>query len=124
MRLLTNGVVMVMIIGDRAVHEPVPLELNQVDNDMDWEKQNPKITSLSQIQAKWPYLFDKKNLSYIPNLKFVEPDLKLYHLDSIDFANHKTERKPHFLDNVKELNGPYTNDDNEFEQMLAQIKGY
>ena len=76
MRLLTNGVVMVMIIGDRAVHEPVPLELNQVDNDMDWEKQNPKITSLSQIQAKWPYLFDKKNLSYIPNLKFVEPDLK------------------------------------------------
>ena len=72
MRLLTNGIIMVMIVGDRPETVPVPLYEDQVDEEMDWEKQNPKITSLAQIKAKWPYLFDRDNLAHIPNLKFVE----------------------------------------------------
>ena len=39
MKLLTNGAVMVMIVGDRPYTEPVPLYLNQVSEEMDWEKQ-------------------------------------------------------------------------------------
>ena len=54
MRLLTDGKVMVMIIGDRPEVEPVPLFLEQVSNEMDWELQNPNIKSLKQIQIKWP----------------------------------------------------------------------
>lgn len=128
MRLLTNGLVMVMIVGDRPETEPVPLDLNQVDDEMDWAKQNPNITSLSQIQAKWPYLFDKKNLMYIPNLKFIEPDLKLYNLDVVNYSQGISKTRPHFLDSVKELDGKKSNNDvfddnNEFEQIIAQIKG-
>ena len=43
MRLLTNGIIMVMIVGDRPETVPVPLYEDQVDEEMDWEKQNPKI---------------------------------------------------------------------------------
>ena len=50
MRLLTNGIVMVMIVGDKPEVLPVPLFEDQVDEEMDWEKQNPKIKSLSQIK--------------------------------------------------------------------------
>ena len=121
MKLLTNGAVMVMIVGDRPYTEPVPLYLNQVSEEMDWEKQNPKITSLSQIKAKWPYLFDKKNLMYIPKLKFVEPDLRIYNLDVINYSNDKTRGRPHFLDKVKELNGSKPTD-SEFERFLEQLK--
>lgn len=128
MRLLTDGKVMVMIIGDRPEVEPVPLFLEQVSNEMDWELQNPNIKSLKQIQIKWPYLFDKKNLAYIPNLKFVEPDFKLYDLDVIDYSNGISKNRPHFLDYLTELNSVENDDidndddDKDLEQIIANLK--
>lgn len=121
MRLLKNGVVMVMIIGDRPEIEPVPLHFGQVSEEMDWEKQNPTIKSLTQIKTHWPFLFDKKNLMYIPKLKFVEPDLKLYNLDLVDYSNDKKKGRPHFLDYVKELNSSKPTN-TELEQFLARLK--
>ncbi len=128
MRLLTNGIIMVMVIGDRAETVPVPLYEDQVDEDMDWEKQNPKITSLRQIKAKWPYLFDKSNLAHIPNLKFVETNHHEYEMASVRYSDGRCETRPHFLDYTKELNQAVfdeddTDDETEFKQMLAQIKG-
>jgi len=123
MRLLTNGVIMVMVVGDRAETEPVPLYEDQVDENMDWEKQNPKIKSLTQIKAKWPYLFDKDNLAYIPNLKFVETNHHDYEMATITYSDGRSKRRPHFLDYTKELDKTPVNDTDEFKQMLAQIKG-
>ena len=122
MRLLTDGKVMVMIVGDRPEVEPVPLFLEQVSNDMDWELQNPNIKSLKQIQTKWPYLFDKKNLLYIPNLKFVEPNFKLYDLDVINYSNGMSKNRPHFLDYLTELDTSETDiDDDSYDKELEQI---
>lgn len=102
MRLLTDGKVMVMMIGDKPETLPIPLLPEQVDIDMDWEEQNPDITSIKQIKELWPYLFDSKNLLYISNLKFVEINLKLYNLDYMDYLNG-TKPRPHFMDNIKIL---------------------
>ncbi len=128
MRLLTNGIIMVMIVGDRPETVPVPLYEDQVDEEMDWEKQNPKITSLAQIKAKWPYLFDRDNLAHIPNLKFVETNHHDYEMANIVYSDGRSKHRPHFLDYTKELNQPIfdeddSDDETEFKQILDQIKG-
>ena len=122
MKLLTNGAVMVMIVGDRPYTEPVPLYLNQVSEEMDWEKQNPKIKSLSQIKAKWPYLFDRDNLAHIPSLKFVETNHNDYELANIVYSDGRSKHRPHFLDYTKELDLPPVTERDELEQLLAQFE--
>ena len=122
MRLLTNGIVMVMIVGDKPEVLPVPLFEDQVDEDMDWEKQNPKIKSLSQIKAKWPYLFDRDNLAHIPNLKFVETNHNDYELANIVYSDGRSKHRPHFLDYTKELDLPPVTERDELEQLLAQFE--
>ena len=122
MRLLTNGIVMVMIVGDKPEVLPVPLFEDQVDEEMDWEKQNPKIKSLSQIKAKWPYLFDRDNLAHIPNLKFVETNHNDYELANIVYSDGRSKHRPHFLDYTKELDLPPVTERDELEQLLAQIQ--
>lgn len=122
MRLLTNGIVMVMIVGDKPEVLPVPLFEDQVDEEMDWEKQNPKIKSLSQIKAKWPYLFDRDNLAHIPNLKFVETNHNDYELANIVYSDGRSKHRPHFLDYTKELDLPPVTERDELEQLLAQFE--
>ena len=122
MRLLTNGIVMVMIVGDKPEVLPVPLFEDQVDEEMDWEKQNPKIKSLSQIKAKWPYLFDRDNLAHIPSLKFVETNHNDYELANIVYSDGRSKHRPHFLDYTKELDLPPVTERDELEQLLAQFE--
>jgi hypothetical protein len=102
MRLLTDGQIMVMIVDDKPEILPIPLYPEHVGEDMDWEHQDDSITTLDQIKCQWPQIFDKKNLIYISNLKFVQIDLTTYKFDYRRYLDG-TKPRPHFLDYAIEL---------------------
>ena len=116
MRLLTDGKIMVMMIDDKPEILPIPLFPECVDNDFDWERQNDKITTLDKIKFYWPCIFDKKNLTYISNLKFVQIDLTTYKFDYMRYLDGRQPR-PHFLDYARELNKK-TDDFNGLDERL------
>jgi len=86
-----------MMFGDKPESVPIPLFIDHVSDEMDWEKQNDKIKNINHIKKLWPHIFDRKNLLYISNLKFVQINLQIYKLDYRDYVNGKKPR-PHFMD--------------------------
>ena len=104
MRLLTNGRVMVMILGkeDKVLTLPIPLFPEYVSSKMRWEKQNPAYGSLNDIKRTWPYVFDPKNISFVSGLKFVKINLQMYQVAYANYTDGMAQR-PHFMDYASEM---------------------